>query len=83
MFVCECKEDYKLMHRLFADTTEALGRKAVINTWFRPKDAPADPPPMDEAEVRDGRTTLRSVNPLTICFTPHAATCSGVRKVCA
>lgn len=66
------------MHRLFADTTEALGRKAVINTWFRPKDAPADPPPMDETEVRDERSTLRSANSLTICSTPHTAACTGI-----
>ena len=52
MFVCQCEEDYKLMHRLFSDTNEALGRKVAINTWFRPRNEPLPPPPMSDAEVR-------------------------------
>lgn len=48
--VAQCEEDYQLLNRLCVDTPEALGRKARINTWYKPVDesrllpqpAPAD-----------------------------------------
>lgn len=49
-FVAQCEEDYKLLMKLVADTTEALGRRGGIICWFRPKGQPS-PQPIDPAEV--------------------------------
>ncbi|KAI0340832.1 P-loop containing nucleoside triphosphate hydrolase protein [Trametopsis cervina] len=43
-FVAQCEEDYQLLNRLVADTPEALGRKARINTWFRTQGRNQQPP---------------------------------------
>jgi hypothetical protein len=50
-FVTQCVEDNRLLNRLVNDTPEALGRKARISTWFRPRRA-AQQPPMSEDELR-------------------------------
>ncbi|KAI0751154.1 hypothetical protein C8Q80DRAFT_555406 [Daedaleopsis nitida] len=36
--VAQCEEDYQLLNRLCVDTPEAIGRKARINTWYKPVD---------------------------------------------
>ena len=50
-FVAQCDDDYRLLNRLVTDTTEALGRKARITTWFRPGEGNIPPPPMTADEV--------------------------------
>lgn len=50
-FVAQCDDDYRLLNRLVTDTTEALGKKARITTWFRPE-TNITPPPMTAEEVR-------------------------------
>ncbi|KAI0690848.1 hypothetical protein BC835DRAFT_1407403 [Cytidiella melzeri] len=51
-FVAQCEEDYQLLNRLVADTPEALGRKARINTWFRTKPHNQNPqPPLGVEEL--------------------------------
>ncbi|KAI0030174.1 P-loop containing nucleoside triphosphate hydrolase protein [Vararia minispora EC-137] len=50
-FVAQCEEDYQLLNRLAVDTTEAIGRRARISTWFR-GDADRGTPPMTEDEMR-------------------------------
>ena len=53
-FVAQCLEDYKLFFRVFTDTTEALGRKASVHCWFRPRKPEALlAPPMSDREVND------------------------------
>ena len=49
-FVAQCDEDYRLLMKLVADTTEALGRRGKIFGWFRPKGQPS-PQPIDPSEV--------------------------------
>jgi structural maintenance of chromosomes protein 5 len=51
-FVAQCDDDYRLLNRLVSDTTEALGKKARITTWFRPEETNITPPPMTAEEVR-------------------------------
>ncbi|KAG8991499.1 Structural maintenance of chromosomes protein 5, partial [Tulasnella sp. 427] len=52
-FVCGSSEDYKLLNKLVNDTDEALGRKARITTWFRPRvDEQLAPPPMSTEQMR-------------------------------
>ncbi len=48
--VAQCEEDYQLLNRLCVDTPEAIGRKARINTWFKPADYNRLPPPPASAE---------------------------------
>ncbi|RPD67470.1 P-loop containing nucleoside triphosphate hydrolase protein [Lentinus tigrinus ALCF2SS1-7] len=48
--VAQCEEDYQLLNRLCVDTPEAIGRKARINTWFKPADHSRLPPPPASAE---------------------------------
>ena len=50
-FVAQCDDDYRLLNRLVSDSTEALGKKARITTWFRPEEANITPPPMTADEV--------------------------------
>lgn len=50
-FVAQCEEDYKLLMKLVADTSEALGRRARIIGWFRPKGQPS-PQPIDPTELK-------------------------------
>ncbi|KAG9041717.1 Structural maintenance of chromosomes protein 5, partial [Tulasnella sp. UAMH 9824] len=51
-FVCGCTEDYKLLNKLVTDTPEALGRRARINTWFRPQnESQLKPSPMSPEKM--------------------------------
>ncbi|KAF9651246.1 P-loop containing nucleoside triphosphate hydrolase protein [Thelephora ganbajun] len=50
-FVAQCDEDYKLLMKLVADTTEALGRRGRIIGWFRPKGQPS-PQPIDPTKLK-------------------------------
>ncbi|KIO22019.1 hypothetical protein M407DRAFT_28434 [Tulasnella calospora MUT 4182] len=51
-FVCGCAEDYKLLNKLVNDTPEALGRRARITTWFRPRnEEQLSPPPMSPEQM--------------------------------
>ncbi|KAI0264300.1 P-loop containing nucleoside triphosphate hydrolase protein [Russula aff. rugulosa BPL654] len=50
-FVAQCDDDYRLLNRLVSDTTEALGKKAHITTWFRPEETNITPPPMTMREL--------------------------------
>jgi hypothetical protein len=52
-FVAQCDDDYRLLNQLVSDTTEALGKKARITTWFRPEGANITPPPMTADEMRE------------------------------
>lgn len=52
-FVAQCDDDYRLLNRLVSDTTEALGKKARITTWFRPEETNITPPPMTVDEMRE------------------------------
>jgi hypothetical protein len=54
-FVAQCEEDYRLLMKLVADTTEALGRRGRIICWFRTKEQPS-PLPIDPTEVIYGVT---------------------------
>ena len=49
-FVAQCNEDYRLLNQLVADTPDALGRKARINTWYRDPTQVA-PPPLSPEDV--------------------------------
>ncbi|KAJ3553657.1 hypothetical protein NM688_g3492 [Phlebia brevispora] len=49
-FVMQCDEDYKLFNHLVVDTSEALGRKARLNTWFR--HVQTSPPPVSKEELQ-------------------------------
>lgn len=49
-FVAQCEEDYRLLMKFVADTTEALGRRGRIICWFRPKEQPSLLP-IDPTEV--------------------------------
>ena len=52
-FVAQCNEDYQLLNQLVADTPEALGRKARINSWYRdPTDINPPPLPVEEVRIR-------------------------------
>ncbi|KDQ64067.1 hypothetical protein JAAARDRAFT_116577 [Jaapia argillacea MUCL 33604] len=52
-FVAQCPEDYKTLNNLIVDTTEALGRKGRINTWFRPNsEHTLVGPPLSPEEMR-------------------------------
>lgn len=50
-FVTQCIEDNKTLNRMVNDTPEALGKKARIATWFRPRRDTA-PPPMSPEEMQ-------------------------------
>ncbi|KAI0264050.1 hypothetical protein BGY98DRAFT_1192298 [Russula aff. rugulosa BPL654] len=52
-FAAQCDDDYRLLNRLVSDTTEALGKKARITTWFRPEETNITPPPMTAEEMRE------------------------------
>ncbi|KAI9434892.1 P-loop containing nucleoside triphosphate hydrolase protein [Lactarius indigo] len=52
-FVAQCNDDYKLLNQLVSDTTEALGKKVRITTWFRPGDTSITPPPMTPDELHE------------------------------
>lgn len=47
-FVAQCEEDYQTLNNMVADSPEALGRKARINTWFRRRSTPHAPPASHE-----------------------------------
>ena len=49
--MAQCDDDYRLFNRLVSDTSEALGKKARVTTWFRPGDASVVSPPMTQEEV--------------------------------
>jgi structural maintenance of chromosomes protein 5 len=49
-FVTQCMEDNRTLNRLVNDTPEALGKKARIATWFRPRQN-TNPPPMTQEEM--------------------------------
>ncbi|GJE87507.1 structural maintenance of chromosomes protein [Phanerochaete sordida] len=51
-FVAQCEEDYRLLNRLVADTGEALGRRARINSWFRDPHQ-ISPPPVSSEQLRE------------------------------
>ncbi|KAI0044470.1 P-loop containing nucleoside triphosphate hydrolase protein [Auriscalpium vulgare] len=52
-FVAQCDEDYRLFNRLLADSTEALGRKMRVTSWYRPDDQRnRTAPPMSPEELR-------------------------------
>lgn len=59
-FVAQCNEDYQLLNQLVADTPEALGRKARINTWYRDPTNVA-PPPASVEEVKIALLELKKV----------------------
>jgi hypothetical protein len=50
-FVTQCVEDNKTFNRLVNDTPEALGKKARVATWYRPRRETA-PPPMSPEEMQ-------------------------------
>ncbi|EJU06652.1 P-loop containing nucleoside triphosphate hydrolase protein [Dacryopinax primogenitus] len=52
-FVCQTEQDFKTLNQLVNDTDRALGRKARINTWHRPRNqAKLLPPPLSLEEVQ-------------------------------
>ncbi|VDC05841.1 unnamed protein product [Peniophora sp. CBMAI 1063] len=52
-FVAQNEDDYQLLNRLVNDTTEALGKKVRIPTWYRPwREGAAGPSPLSEEEMR-------------------------------
>ncbi|KIP10370.1 hypothetical protein PHLGIDRAFT_101267 [Phlebiopsis gigantea 11061_1 CR5-6] len=53
-FVAQCDEDYRLLNQLVADTPDALGRKARINSWYRDPTHVAPPPLSPEDLVQLG-----------------------------
>lgn len=50
-FVCQCDDDYRLLNKLITDSTEALGRKARITTWFKSGDGEGAPAPLPREQL--------------------------------
>ena len=51
--VAQCEEDYQLLNRLCVDTPEAIGKRARINTWYKPVDESRLPPqPLPPDQLR-------------------------------
>ncbi|TFK46958.1 P-loop containing nucleoside triphosphate hydrolase protein [Heliocybe sulcata] len=51
-FVAQCEEDYDLLNHLVNDTDKALGRRARVPTWFRPRvESTLAPPPLNAQEM--------------------------------
>ena len=53
-FVAQCEEDYSLLNSLCVDSTQALGRKVRINTWFKVRDESrlqAPPAPVEQIQA--------------------------------
>lgn len=50
--MCQCDDDYRLLNKLITDSTEALGRKARITTWFKSGDGEGAPAPLPREQVR-------------------------------
>lgn|ERR1700722_19267598 len=74
-FVVQCREDYKTLNRCINDL-EGLGRKARINTWFRPKDESSIlGPPMTREEVCIGFSPLHKLMAILVGS-------PGIRRLC-
>ncbi|KAI5121182.1 hypothetical protein M0805_005983 [Coniferiporia weirii] len=53
-FVFQCQEDYKLFNSLICDSTEGMGKKVRVATWFRQiRPETIRPPPMTVEELHE------------------------------